>query len=236
MLDRICFIGVDEKTDLDEIVNIQNDSKISLEFGVLYSPKRNEKGDPRYPSINFIKSISHYFPSEETAIHLCGDSVEDFFNGDEKVLEICEGFGRIQLNFAMKDYSESKLIDDILSATGRSNAAIIIQHNKSKENLIKKLNFEINELFYHANNLHFLYDASGGFGREAKDFKPVFPDIYTGYAGGIGPHNAADIVRQIEAVNNPNDSFYIDMESQIRENNLFSIEKCRQVIANVIRS
>lgn len=64
---------------------------------------------------------------------------------------------------------------------------------------------------------------------------PPIPYHFTGYAGGIGPDTVAGIVEAIEKVNPGLAPYYIDMESGIRTNDLFDIDKCLEV-ANIVEN
>ncbi len=79
--------------------------------------------------------------------------------------------------------------------------------------------------------IQWLYDPSGGFGREPAAW-PRHPggDRLVGYAGGIGPDNAARVVEAIGA----DGPYWIDMESRVRtEDDWLALEKCRQVCVAV---
>ena len=81
--------------------------------------------------------------------------------------------------------------------------------------------------------INLLYDGSGGFGREIEQVHTPDDNHFTGYAGGIKPENVVKIVNFIENSNPKDKKYYIDMESGIRTDNIFSVEKCCQVIQNL---
>ena len=80
-----------------------------------------------------------------------------------------------------------------------------------------------------------LYDSSGGFGREIKGVIEPDDKNFTGYAGGLNPGNVRHIVSLIEEKNPAGISYYIDMESGVREDNVFSVAKSAEVIAELSR-
>jgi phosphoribosylanthranilate isomerase len=101
------------------------------------------------------------------------------------------------------------------------------RQNKTKEKFMNVFMGKASRAF------SLLHDSSGGFGREITSVLPPNSLYDTGYAGGINPDNVKRIVDLIESNNPHNIKYYIDMESGVRENNLFSIEKCRQVVQNL---
>src|SRR5262249_51125470 len=107
------------------------------------------------------------------------------------------------------------------------NYSIILQKNGTKK--------KFNEMFLERMgatgeiSLSWLNDSSGGFGREIEQVTPPDPDIFTGFAGGIKPENVVKIIKLIEKENSNETPYYIDMESGVRENNLFSIAKCQEI-------
>lgn len=227
-LSMISFVGIDEQTDISDLISLSAQSKVYLEFGILYSNSRMGK-DTRYPSINFIRNFIEKVNKDldnnlfDISIHLCGGSVQEFLDG--KLDHLVRGFNRIQLNFSMKDYNDDVLIEQLLKL--KYVPTIILQHNKSKKKFIEKF-------LPHKDDMNvavdILFDSSGGFGRVLENPLMPLPYTFCGYAGGINPKNIQDILNKIDQVVKPGDYFYIDLESGVRENNQFSIEKCKQII------
>lgn len=240
MLNKISFVGVDEKTDLDELYKLAELSLVRLEFGVLYSPNRMGKKDhPRYPTLDFMKQFPNQHQTKfDESIHLCGDAVDDFIQRDVENRRLCTLFDRIQLNFSMQKYAESYIVQQLYS-NGRDVwsgliGKMIIQDNKSKTNLVKDILDTLNNKHALYNSVDILFDASGGFGKEIDNVKPVYDFFYCGYAGGINPTNVIDILKKIDRANCTKDvTYYIDMESGIRTNDWFDLDKCRDIILQV---
>lgn len=227
-LSLISFVGVDSKTNLDDILEI--DKSIPYEFGVLFSDSKSLGNYARYPSYKFCKDFLEWGANNHvnTSLHLCGSVIERYLKQDADVIELCHHAGRIQLNLNIKDYSDyDELSDRLLSVIKAQFHTIILQQNKTKEKFM--------DIFLDKTALPIdvLNDSSGGFGREISQVTPPDKNHFTGYAGGINPENVASIVKLIEDNNPDNIEYYIDMESGVRENNIFSLEKCRQVIANL---
>ncbi|MBQ8202441.1 MAG: hypothetical protein IJZ74_11815 [Clostridia bacterium] len=97
------------------------------------------------------------------------------------------------------------------------------------KSIIIQLHEGTNELFQHYKhlpNVQGFQDASGGRGIVNTEWMTPKTEFF-GYAGGIGPDNVVETVKAIQSVC-PSD-FWIDMESSIRTNDKFDVEKCRLV-------
>jgi phosphoribosylanthranilate isomerase len=229
-LKLISFVGIDIHTNLKDVDLVDQDSKIQCEWSVLYSDSKSKTKHVRYPEYNFCKDFLDWGDINQmvTSIHLCGDVIKRYLNQEQDVLDLCKKATRIQLNLNIADYPDhEKLTDDILTMITTHNHRVILQQNKTKEKFIKVF---LNKT---KSKINMLYDGSGGFGREITHTPPPDSFHFSGYAGGINPENVVKIVNLIEANNSDNNLYYIDMESGVRENNIFSVDKCRQIINNL---
>lgn len=236
-LTGISFIGADEQTQIAELYKMCAKSPIPIEIGLLYSPNKAGK-QKRYPSLKYIQQflkiwdecdwneIQNCVHQPTLSLHLCGEGVRQFLHKDNReynnINDLCNNFERIQLNFSMSEYDPQKLANDIIKSIGYYTGNIVLQDNKSKK--------EFNKKFVGLSSIDFLFDGSGGFGRVLDNPEQPIATHYCGYAGGIGPDTVEEILTKIYKLNNSNTPFYLDMESKIREDNNFSIEKCQQVI------
>ena len=236
----ISFVGVDAKTDLDALLEIQDLDLLPedlnepiIEWGVLVSPQRAGKQN-RYPSIDFAKEFifNGKFETIAKSIHLCGGAVDDYLYRPESDIGFLANYSkaRLQLNFAMDKYDPVELREIILDKLLVERHEIILQYNKSKKKFVDDLILKLKERNAILPNLSILYDGSGGFGRTIEKFEPPVGEYFTGYAGGLNPDNVKDIITNINSVVGEYD-YYIDMESGIRTNDLLDLEKCKSVIA-----
>lgn len=231
-LNLISFVGVDEQTVLTELDKISNSfvTGVAVEWSVLYSDSKSVTKHTRYPSYNFCKGFLERGAKTlytMCSLHLCGSVIDRYLKQEQDVMDLCAPATRIQLNLNIHNYPDyDKLTDDILAVANKHKHHLILQQNKTKEKFM--------EVFLKkAPIISLLHDGSGGFGREITSVVSPDPKHKTGYAGGINPDNVKKIVELIDA-NNPNNlPYYIDMESGIRENNIFSVEKCIKVIDNL---
>lgn len=230
-LSLISFVGVDEQTNLDEVQNFK--SPIKTEFSVLFSDSKSLSKDKRYPSYKFCE----YFLKSKVvgnlfSLHLCGDVIDRYFLEEDDVLQLANLAHRIQLNLNISKYKGyDKLSDNIINMISKHNHNIILQENNTKRNFNQFLLKTISSSLYDKINL--LHDGSGGFGREISSIEVPSKYHFTGYAGGIKPQNVVKIVKLIEDVNVSSIPYYIDMESGIRQDNIFSMQKCQEIIDNL---
>jgi len=241
MLDLVSFVGVDEHTNLDDLIAFDEkygQDEVGIEYGFLFSVERSQTADKRYPSLAFIgESVDRLSGSVATSVHLCGaDAIKMYLDGDQNLLDLCMN-SRIQLNFKMADYDEDELLEKLITRSKDHNAPLILQSNKSKKNFIDRLLEKANLSFFDDEsdlNINVLYDGSGGFGREIENVESVFPFFFTGYAGGLKPSNIFKVLELIESVNHFVTPYYIDMESGVREDDIFSLSKCEAVMEEVL--
>jgi hypothetical protein len=222
-LDKISFVGVDKDTDLEQLLQFPN----NCEFGILFSDSKNGIHQ-RYPTAK--KSLRYLLWAKDnkvsSSLHLCGSSVDRCLNKDPSILELVSLAGRIQLNLNIKKYDNyDKLSDNIIEIF--KNYHVILQKNQSKIGFNKIVCKKLEKCSH--GQVSFLHDGSGGFGREISKIEKPDDKWYTGYAGGICPENVIKIISMIDNANIENKPYYIDMESGIRENNVFSIKKCLEI-------
>ncbi len=229
-LTLISFVGVDAQTNLDDLLKVKGPAV--CEFGVLYSDSKSLTNHVRYPSYKFCKEYLDWGFAKglPNSLHLCGEVIGRYLAQDKDVMDLCRPAWRIQLNLNIKSYPDhEKLTEDICSVIKNQGHTVILQQNKTKE---KFMNVFLKKKTVPIVMLH---DGSGGFGREITQVSPPSNDCYTGYAGGINPENVSKIVDLIEKNNPNNQDYYIDMESGVRTDNLFSVERCQQVADNLTK-
>lgn len=227
-LSLISFVGIDSFTPLNDVFSFK--SKVPCEFSVLFSESKSLTNDNRYPSFDFCKNFLAAAKSANilASIHLCGSVIDKYLNHDYLVMDLCKDAYRVQLNLNINNYPNyTTLTDSIWSVIKKTGHNIILQQNKSK--------FDFMEYFLQniAIPISILHDSSGGFGHEISEVHPPHDFHFTGYAGGLSAENVVKIVNLIELINPNNYPYYIDMESKIREDNCFSLEKCKKVVQNL---
>lgn len=235
MITQVTFTGVDEKTDLDRLVDIQKRYPYA-EFGILVSKKRTGSGDPRYPNLAILENLKKY-KGLNLACHVCGgdllgpctdngfETLDDFLNGNLSM------FRRIQLNFGPRDLRETKAVRKSFG---------IGAHEGVEEVIIQQMNpddsHSVESIFEpYKTKLSCLIDPSGGNGIETDYETEIIPkrcSVRTGYAGGINPANAARKFLQLKNSGLCRD-FWIDMESGVRTYDWFDLGKVEAVLKQI---
>lgn len=77
--------------------------------------------------------------------------------------------------------------------------------------------------------VHVLLDESRGTGLSPAAWAVPghLAGVYVGHAGGIGPSNVDAVIRAVTTLGRP---FWVDMESDVRTDNEFDVDKARQVL------
>ena len=218
-LTHITFTGVDEWTNIDELVDIQRRYP-KVEFGVLVSRKWQENND-RYMSPEQVKELQGH--GLRLSAHFCGSLAREVFNmgGFTEIHGAYDGmFDRVQLNVA----------------TCTDVAPTCIMPGPLKEVIIQQgSNLSIFEQCHIASGDHVsvLLDKSGGQGIDTPIEVPLYAQkVHVGFAGGIGPDNVIDKLKQITS--SPNiGKFWIDMESSVRTYDTFDVCKVDEVCKKV---
>lgn len=215
-LKHITFTGIDARTDLQELQAIQQQYPIA-EFGVLTSYHWYENGN-RYLNPQFLCNLRGQ--RLNLALHVCGraasDAADGYWNSIDKHLIYCLGlFKRVQLNIANRADIPYRL-----ASTPNNHTEVIIQQR------------DIHDIeFYERSkwmNTSILLDASGGQGINTP-IEILKCDGKIGYAGGINPDNVADKLTYL--FENVHDGvFWIDMESGVRTDDWFDLDKVRRVL------
>lgn len=214
MLDRVTFTGVDNKTNVKDLVELKKEFPF-VEFGVLVS-KNNTNTDVnnRYPNLEVINSLGNQ--NLDLACHLCGSIARDIVQSDDwsgvySVLgDAFDIFKRVQLNVSgVHEFSEN------------------VHFPKSKIFLIQLKEDRTLYNFYKNkyNNIVGFQDNSGGMGKFEDSWR--IEDRYFGYAGGLSENNVEAVLDKLNMLTY--NDYWIDMESSVRTDDWFDIEKCRKV-------
>ena len=189
------------------------------------------------------------------ALHICGDAVFDLLNiGDghsepserPELKKLIPDFDRVQLNINLKiklidgiDWMKAAIgwkLEDLVKEYSRP---FILQYNDNNAHMLDFI------LSYYKNNyIHILKDASGGKGLVIDDFSLPKTAIRCGigFAGGIDCNNVKAILDKVHnnvmaanvEGNNDNKLYWIDMESSVRTDDKFDLNKVRQ-IATIVK-
>jgi len=203
---HITFTGIDARTDLVRADYLAR--KYPIEWGLLFSIKN---GDCRYTSNQLVKEVLAI--NGRKSAHLCGKYFKDIYFTQRYVdLPIyIDEFDIIQVN-GVKDASKAEMMSFYFGVP------IILQtQQRFFENHIN------------SDKVRFLYDCSGGKGIDLDYVPSSMSGSIVGYAGGLGPGKVDNLVNQI-----PGDGdFWIDMETHVRTNEWFDLDKVERVCIEV---
>lgn len=217
----ITFTGLDERTDLDRVLNISE--RYPVEWGVLFSPKR-QGVQPRYPRMSVVENIFRCCPDIKISAHVCGGYSRQLISGTDIPVPL-GSFDRFQVNYvpnplhhpeAAADTGEQLGVAEIREYPWRGAAQPIVQW--------RTLTMPV------SGTIHYLFDKSGGNGKAPANW-PKHPggNQMIGYAGGLGP----DTVREQLLRMNPAGPFYIDMEGNVRTEDWLDLDKVERVCQQV---
>lgn len=212
-------------TGADDAVDVGDLSRIAVEFpfvewAILLLPAL--AGQARCPSPEWIRRFSSEYTGAHTAMHLCDEALVRFTAGDEDALDLMSGFRRIQLNLKFGQvegrYDPVALVERIKNNPQHQ---FIIQYTPDKRGFIDMLDG--------VDNHAVLFDASAGQGVSPDQWDAPLPGHSCGYAGGITPDNVAANLEKMSRVA-PGYTTWIDMESGVRTQDRFDLEKVRRVL------
>lgn len=203
--------GIDRQTPLaclSELVRTYS----WLEAGILYSAA--PEGRNRYPERDAIAEIQRQLPNN--ALHVCGSLARRELM-DRQLDDLINRARRIQINGAIDE-------DDLKAVCNRyPGHTIITQHTEARIALVR----------VRAPNHALLVDASGGRGIEPSRWTAPTTVKPVGFAGGLSPENLAHHWRSLQCLANARG--WVDMESSLRVDDWFRIDRVKRVVEIVAR-
>ena len=214
MLNRVTFTGVDDRTNIDDLVYLTSKYPF-VEFGVLVSKNNSNSGTVnRYPNLTILKRLKN--KGLNLSCHICGSIARQIVKKNdwselEKLLgKDIEIFNRFQLNVSnIHKFSKE------------------ISFREDKEFIIQlKEDTSLYDYYKVLPNVFGFQDNSGGLGKFEDNW--MDSDRYFGYAGGLSAENVEGVIEDLLVVNNAD--FWIDMESSVRTDDWFNTKKCEEVL------
>lgn len=225
-LDRVTITGADESINPQHLKDISKEYPF-VEWGILYSIKRNRNGAPRYPQQKWIEELRDINEnSMRLSIHLCGRVVRDLVTNArwQIPISILKGFQRAQLNFHGERLDFHEDFVNVLPYRQK----FIFQMDGINDNIIYKG-------LYLGRDVVPLFDNSHGAGVLPNTWSKPIAGIYNGYAGGLGPKNLKKQLDKIAQVVK-SERIWVDMETKVRSNDdqqfdLDKVIKCLDIAA-----
>jgi len=245
-LTHVTITGADDRTDINKLLSLAQLFPF-VEFGFLLGKESLRGNEPRYPSIKWFQLLHDRTKELEIkdnknnnknkafsfSIHVCDDWASDIAQGCTTIFEqdgirqLLDKFPRIQLNFSRQ----------ILNRTLDAKRLFTLLANRPQEFVFQLPSFDQYELVREARSAGIrafgFFDPSGGRGKgpAAWPKPPHANDVSVGYAGGLGPDNLQQTLASLHSlVAAQQSTFWIDMETKVRTNDVFDLEKVRQCL------
>ena len=205
----ITFTGVDERTDISRLQRIDRKYPGKIEWAILRSKTKNGQVH-RYPSELVADNFQHIPVAK--AMHVCGAWSRQINNHPDGAWPVDLNphyFNRVQVNHTHPDPIR------LVTLSERYGRQFIGQ---------------CRDYFPRPSmGVRWLFDASGGRGiKPSVWIDPSHQSISCGYAGGIDPDSARSVVAKIPAA-----TYWIDMETGVRTDDWFDLDKCEAVLKAV---
>ncbi len=218
-LKYVAITGADDGVRVEDLNAIAREYP-HVEWALLYMPER--AGQKRFPSGQWLNDFRAHYKGMHKAMHLCGSAFLDFAAGKPETLTVMKGFRRIQLNLEFGNvdgkYDPQKLIEQIKA---HSEHEFVIQYTDKRKNLLPVLE----KIPNHA----LLFDGSAGAGVLPGSWLAPISGHFCGYAGGMRPENIKDNIEKIAKAAGDYTT-WIDMESGVRTDDNFDLEKVRRAL------
>ena len=220
-INKVTVTGADNKVNYIDLLKLQEQYPF-VEWGILFS--KSKEGQQRYPTQEHIKK--QFTGTLELSAHFCGWWSKEVLENQNfsLITGLPEQFKRVQLNYNFKNSKGWNLIDLLRFTEEHKERNIILQYNSSNKETL-----DIFQKYGLPDNIHFLYDGSGGRGTQIKTIDEPIGKSYTGYSGGLDVENIDSICETIDQVKNDS-QVWIDMESGVRTNNDFDLEKVKIIL------
>lgn len=228
-LDRVTITGADDTiypSDLEKL----SQKYPYVEWGILISGKMT--GTPRFPSFLWQDATRQLAERKKirTSIHLCGQWLRRLLVGDPEpmVVELSGESERMQLNFHGEPVKEcdEKQFHRALEKLGRRQFIFQIDGGDGPKLFQGARASRSPQL-----DVVPLFDLSHGAGVLPSQWPEPIRDVpYCGYAGGLSPNNLIEQLAKIYVVAK-NQRFWIDMESHVRTDGKFDLDKVERVLA-----
>ena len=224
MLEMVTLTGVDEQTNLTALMELAGEYP-RAEFASL-AGSRTGRDDPEYPGRPTLRLLGRMGErGARTALHLCGRmaravALEE--NVPDDILELCHGFGRVQVNLEAEWFGGER-------GNRTRNGIIRLAEAVPAEKVILQHRGDWESIPIEHPKVDYLFDPSGGKGVDSLHVWPPPPEgRLVGYAGGIGPDNIEEALEFTGRY--PEARLWLDMQRKLRnEQNRFDMSRARGI-------
>lgn len=216
----ISLTGADDNTSIGYLEAIQANYP-KVEWAILMFPEK--EGDNRNPSRAWR---DEFYKANLTnkALHLCGTAINQLAEEKTELMKELENYQRVQINLKPRWASHDFVKALTIVIKKLPHIEFITQYNEH--------NTEFYPYWNEIENHAYLYDGSLGKGLNPDNWQAPIANKFCGYAGGLSPLNITENIQKIKAVANK-EEVWIDMESGIRTNNNFDLNKVVDILTLV---
>jgi len=229
---HVTITGADHSlSNIQELFRLSEEFRF-VEWGILYSP--NKQNELRYPPKDWQNNLFSMCDDALAAngwapnlsAHLCGQYAIDVLFNNLLMLP-SKYFKRCQVNTSAKNLQRADIfaLDGFFHMLAPEVEFIFQYRGTSDDAKIDEMS-RCNQI---VPRFAALYDISGGKGILPTTWPKPFSNVRTGYAGGLNPDNLKEQLAKIASVVGDN-SVSIDMESGVRTNNEFDLDKVRRCL------
>lgn len=203
----ITFTGVDRHELLPGMIELAE--KYPIEWGILIDPEQTDKQlFPIADEINRITSSALRFSA-----HVCGEPAIDIANGRKPEIDL-SGFSRLQLNHSREGSSEEAIANAYAYSVGAG----------------LRLALQCQGEFPSDGRCDWLYDVSFGTGIKVTEWPTLSKSYpFCGFSGGLSTDTVTNALASFKTGSSDTANFWIDMESGVRTDDLFDLDKCKQI-------
>jgi hypothetical protein len=222
-LRQVTFTGADDRTNPADLAALSREYPF-VEWAVMFSGSRTGR-ESRFPSLGQLERIGDL--NANLAVHLNDRLARDAASGDgypvEAVLQFVRGARRVQINLFREVDHYPDLFRHLRDERRAPEVEFIVQ--------VYGFDSPVATAARHVSGtgrVTFLHDVSGGRGVVGR-FEPPVNDDYVGFAGGIHAGNVEEKLQEIAALGHAN-PFWIDMETGVRTEDRFDLDKVERVL------
>jgi hypothetical protein len=219
----VSLTGADDRTDIADLVRLSSLYPF-VEWALLYVP---HPGGPRNPTPVWREQFFDTPMDGSNAVHLCfKQPFEELLAGT--LPADVQRAKRLQLNINARgiDFTDEQVFEVYKRALDLG-PDVILQYQTATVAVAER--FITSLAPADAKRVHILLDESRGTGKTPDSWAlpSTLEGLYCGFAGGLGPENAAQVLAKVEALGQP---YWIDMETKVRTDNQFDLAKCELVL------
>ncbi len=220
-IDRVTITGADDTTNPADLI-VMSEQYPWVEWGLLFGAgvlpgSAIGDGARRFPSHEWTRNLIAMARANRVRLnlsyHLCGEYMREACLGGDLVsmgmidLGMWNAAQRVQLNFHA--IAQRVDVETMVGMMERGGKDWILQLDGVNNDRFEALRLRYDRAVP-------LFDLSGGAGIVPKDWPKAFPQVYCGYAGGLGPLNLQAEIERIKPQAS-GETIWLDMETRVRD-------------------